>query len=111
MLDPNHNASPERKYYYLATGNFAGSWFQVPKELRIVCWHHTKRRQSLHHFSSLGFKTMAGAYYDGDDLNNVRDWLAALDATPGACGIMYTTWLNKYGLLAAFGDLVSRATD
>ena len=35
-------------------------------------------------------------------------WLEALDATPGACGIMYTTWLNKYALLAGFGDLVSR---
>jgi len=28
--------------------------------------------------------------------------------TPGALGIMYTTWENKYKLLAPFGDLVSR---
>jgi hypothetical protein len=35
-------------------------------------------------------------------------WLDSLDATPGACGIMYTTWLDKYELLGPFGDLVSR---
>lgn len=38
---------------------------------------------------------------------NPRDWLEALDKTPGAEGIMYTTWRNKYGLLGPFGDLVS----
>ena len=31
-----------------------------------------------------------------------------LDRTRGAVGIMYTTWENKYQLLPAFGDLVSK---
>ena len=58
-----------------------------------------------------GFKTLAGAYYDGDDLReNVEGWLTSLDATPGARGIMYTTWQEKYKLLAAFGALVSKRT-
>ena len=35
------------------------------------------------------------------------DWLDALATTPRARGIMYTTWRNKYDLLAGFGDLVS----
>ena len=26
MLDPNHNANPARKYYYLAEGTFVDSW-------------------------------------------------------------------------------------
>ncbi len=108
MLDPNHNANPSRKYYYLAEGNFVGSWQYVPKELNIVCWYYEKRVSSLSHFSSLGFRTMAGAYYDADNLENPKGWLKALDATPGASGIIYTTWLNKYDLLAAFGDLVAR---
>jgi hypothetical protein len=30
-----------------------------------------------------------------------------LEATPGASGIMYTTWRNKYELLAPFGNLVT----
>jgi hypothetical protein len=51
---------------------------------------------------------MAGSYYDADDLQNPKGWLEALGASPGACGILYTTWLNKYDLLPAFGDLVSR---
>jgi len=108
MLDPNHNANPARKYYYLAEGNFTDSWKYVPKELGILCWYFAKRHASLAHFSSLGFKTLAGAYYDADTLDNPKAWLEALDATPGASGILYTTWLDKYALLGPFGDLVSR---
>ena len=48
-------------------------------------------RQSLDFFSKLGFVTAAGAYYDGDTLDNPQGWLAALGSTPAAAGIMYTT--------------------
>ncbi len=105
MLDPNQNARPN---YYLAEGDYTGSWKHVPRQLGIVTWYYEKRRESLQHFSRLGFRTLAGAYYDADDLQNPRGWLEALDQTPGAMGIMYTTWENKYDLLAAFGDLVTR---
>lgn len=105
MLDPNHNAHDN---YYLVDGNFTGSWWYVPQDLGIVTWYYAKRRESLAHFSSLGFRSLAGAYYDGDTLDNPMGWLEALDETPGACGIMYTTWQNKYELLAPFGDLVSQ---
>ena len=104
MLDPNHNAHGN---YYLVDGDYTGSWNYVPRDLGILCWYYTKRVESLAHFSGLGFRTLAGAYYDGDTLENPRGWLEALDRTPGAAGIMYTTWQNKYGLLADFGDLVS----
>jgi len=105
MYDPNHNARPK---YYLVEGDLTGSWQYIPKDLRMVCWYFEKRRASLDFFSKLKFKTLAGAYYDGDNLDNVRGWLEALDHTPGAIGIMYTTWQNKYQLLSAFGDLVSK---
>ena len=105
MLDPNHNA---RADYYLVEGDYSGSWKHVPKDLVIVCWYFGKRRESLAHFSALGFKTLAGAYYDADTLENPKGWLEALDRTPGAIGVMYTTWRNKYKLLAPFGDLVSK---
>ena len=105
MLDPNHNAHDN---YYLVEGDFTGSWNYVPKDLIIVCWYYDKREQSLRFFSEQGFRTLAGAYYDGDTLDNPKGWLAALDRTPRARGIMYTTWRNKYELLAPFGDLVSR---
>ncbi len=103
MLDPNHNAHGN---YYLVDGDFTGSWDCVPKDLGIVCWYYEKRKESLAFFSSHGFRTLAGAYYDGDTLENPRGWLDALDATPKAVGIMYTTWQNKYDLLGPFGDLV-----
>jgi hypothetical protein len=103
MYDPNHNA---RDKYYLVEGDLTGSWNYVPKDLKMVCWYYEKRQASLAHFSSLGFETLAGAYYDADNLDNPKGWLEALDQTPGAAGIMYTTWGNKYGLLPDFGDLV-----
>ena len=104
MFDPNHNA---RADYYLVDGDFTESWKYIPEDLTIVCWYYDKRAESLGFFSSLGFKTLAGAYYDGDTLENPAGWLDVLDNTPGADGIMYTTWRNKYELLAPFGDLVS----
>lgn len=104
MLDPNHNAHGD---YYLVEGDFTGSWKYVPKDLVIVCWYYAKRDLSLKFFSDLGFRTLAGAYYDGDTLDNPRGWLESLDKTPNALGIMYTTWQNKYDLLAPFGDLMS----
>jgi hypothetical protein len=104
MLDPNHNAHGD---YYLAEGDFTGSWEYIPQDLNIVCWYYARRRESLPHFSALGHQTLAGAYYDGDTLDNPRGWLDALDQVPYAAGIMYTTWQNKYQLLAPFGDLVS----
>ena len=104
MLDPNHNAHGD---YYLVEGDFTGSWEHIPKDVVIVCWYHKQREPSLKFFSDLGFETLAGAYYDGDTLDNPRDWLDALATTPRARGIMYTTWRNKYDLLAGFGDLVS----
>jgi hypothetical protein len=104
MFDPNHNAHGD---YFLVDGDFTGSWNYIPKDLVIVCWYYNKRVESLGFFSSLGFKTLAGAYYDGDTLENPRGWLEVLNDTPGACGIMYTTWQNKYELLAPFGNLVT----
>ena len=105
MFDPNHNSRPK---YYLVDGDYSGSWNYLPKDIDIACWYFDRRRLSLDHFSKLGYRTLAAGYYDADDLKNPEGWLDALDQTPGAVGIMYTTWQNKYKLLPAFGDLVSQ---
>ncbi|HET9179608.1 MAG TPA: hypothetical protein VFQ24_14720 [Terriglobia bacterium] len=105
MFDPNHNA---RKQYYLIDGSFEGAWKYLPKDLVIACWYYEKRNLSLPFFSKLGYHTLAGAYYDADNLDNPKGWLESLDRTPGAVGIMYTTWEHKYKLLPAYGDLVSK---
>jgi hypothetical protein len=106
MLDPAHNA---RNNYYGVVGDFTGAWQYVPKDLTIMCWYHEIRDKSLTFFSDKGFRTFGAAYYDADDLNSSKDWLVSLGRTPKAQGIMYTTWLNKYALLADFGDLVNSA--
>jgi hypothetical protein len=108
MLDPNHNGGDRKgNYYYHVDQPFTGGWNHVPKDLIIACWYHKMRKESLSHFSGLGFKTFACGYYDKDNLDNDVTWLEALDETPGALGIMYTTWLNKYELMSDFGKLVS----
>jgi hypothetical protein len=105
MFDPNHNA---REKYYLVDGSFDGTWKYIPKDLVIGCWYYEKRDQSLGFFSKLGYRTLAAAYYDADDLENPKGWIESLERTQGAIGIMYTTWENKYQLLPAFGDLISK---
>lgn len=104
MLDPQHNA---HKDYYLVEGDFAGSVDYVPKDLVIACWWGAQCRRSLKFFDDRGFRTFGAAYYDANDLTGSRDWLAALGETRRAVGIMYTTWQDKYGLLADFGDLLT----
>ena len=105
MLDPNHNAHND---YYGVVGDFAGSWEHVPKDIVMACWYHKIRNESLAFFSKLGFRTLGAGYYDSDDLTGVREWHESLTKTPNAVGIMFTSWRRKYGLLADFGDFVSR---
>jgi hypothetical protein len=105
MLDPNHNAHGN---YYLVQGDYTGSGNYIPKEMGILTWYYERRALSLPFFSKLGFRTLAGAYYDADTLDNPRGWLEEMQKTPNAQGICYTTWLNKYALLEDFGKLVSR---
>ena len=104
MFDPNHNAS---KRHYLVEGDFNNSWNYIPKDLVVVCWNYSIRDKSLHHFSNNGFPVMAAAYYDADDLENPRGWLNSLGKIKNAKGIIYTSWQNKYDLLAPFGTLVA----
>lgn len=109
MFNPHHNA---REKYYLVDGSLVDSWKYLPKPMGMVCWWFEERESALKFFSSRGFKTVAAAYYDVDTLpevrKNVEGWLTSLDATPGAEGLMYTTWERKFQFLAPFGDMVSK---
>jgi hypothetical protein len=103
MLDPGHNAHDG---YYGVVGDFSGSWKYIPGDLIIVCWHQEKKSESLDFFSRRGFRTAGAAYYDSGDLAGSRQWLELLEKTPGATGIIYTSWKGRYRLLADFGDMV-----
>ncbi len=108
MIDPNHNAGDRRGrgYYYHVDGTFEGSWESIPRELIVACWWHKMRYESLEHFSKLGHRTFGCGYYDKDDIANDSTWVEALDVTPGALGLMYTSWLNKFELLDEFGAMM-----
>lgn len=108
MLDPNHNA---RDRYYGFDGDFRGSWNHVPKDLIVACWRYDTRVASLRHFDEKGFRTMGCGYYDREDAEAVEAWVAALERTPRACGIMYTTWANRYEFLDAFAAAVRRGPE
>ncbi len=109
MIDPNHNGGDRmgHGYYYHVDGTFDGSWENIPRELIVACWWHKMRYESLSHFSRLGHRTFGCGYYDKEDIANDSTWIEALDATPGALGLMYTSWLNKFELLDEFGDMLS----
>lgn len=103
MLDPNHNAHGN---YYLAEGDFTGSWKHVPKDLVIAVWGGAPREKSLRFFAGEGFPTLVSCYYDADDLSEVKGWLQLARQTANVRGFMYTPWQKKYALLPAFGDLL-----
>ena len=103
------NADPnDREKRYLFSGRFFETWLYLANDLVVVCWYYEKRDQSLPFITKLGYRTLAGAYYDADDLTNPKAWLESLDRTSGPDGFRFTTWESKYQLLAAFGDFVSK---
>ena len=99
MLDPNHNA---KRDFYLFNGDFSGSWNHIPKDVIIACWNQETRDASLRHFDSAGFRTMGCGYYDVDSGKAAGAWASSLSKTPGAWGIMYTTWQDRYDFLEEF---------
>jgi hypothetical protein len=105
MLDPNHNAHGD---YYLVQGSFADSWKHVPRDLRMAVWGGGVREKSLKFFQDEGFRVLVACYYDADDLDAVKGWLAAAKPNPNVQGFMYTPWQKKYQLLPAFGDMIGK---
>ena len=91
MFDPHHNA---RDGYYLARGDFAGSWEGLEPETRLVLWHFDKRAESAAFFIGRGHRVVIAGYYDSDP-EAITRWL---DVVPAAAvdAVMYTTWRNDY---------------
>jgi hypothetical protein len=105
MFDPHHNAHGN---YYLARGDFTGSWRHVPKDLVMAIWGGAPRPESVRFFAEQGFPMLLACYYDADNLDEVVGWLKLARATPAVRGLMYTPWEKKYSLLPAFGDLLKK---
>jgi hypothetical protein len=103
MFDPNHNAHPN---YYLVQGDFTGSWNYAPKEVVMSVWGGEPREASLKFFNEQGFATLVACYYDADNLDDVKRWLALAQPLSHVRGFMFTPWTKKYDLLPAFGDLL-----
>lgn len=104
MFDPKHNAVPR---YMLCEGSFVDSWRYVPKDLVFMCWYGSRMKEQLGFFSGLGFRTLCASYYDAPDLGSCRRHLKEAKETPGCEGIMYTTFVPRYELLGAFGDMAA----
>ena len=105
MFDPNHNAHGN---YYLARGDFTGSWEGLDRDIIIVPWYFEKRAESLKFFSDRGHRQIIAGYYDANP-EKVRDWLAAARPYPGVRGVMYTTWEHRYGDLEKFSQFIGES--
>jgi hypothetical protein len=103
MFDPNHNAHGN---YYLIQGDFTGSWKHVPKNLIMAVWGGEPREKSLQFFAEQGFPALVACYYDADNLDDVKRWLATAKRSPNVRGFMYTPWTKRYDLLPTFGELI-----
>ena len=77
------------------------------KDVVILPWYFEKRAESLQWFEKRGHRQIIAGYYDHRP-EQVLQWLEAAKSARGLTGVMYTTWQNKYGLLADFGNLVSK---
>jgi hypothetical protein len=98
MFDPHHNA---RKDFFLARGDYTGSWEGLDKGVTIVPWYFEKRDESLKFFADRGHKQVIAGYYD-DAPRKVRDWIAAAKPHDGVEAVMYTTWRADYSKLEEF---------
>jgi len=102
MFDPGHNA---HNNYYLVNGDLAGSWEGLDKDVIIVCWDNDRAYESMKFFADRGNKVLMAGYYDAP-VDGARQWLDAARKVPGVCGMMYTTWEDKYDDLEAFERIV-----
>jgi len=98
MFDPHHNA---RKDFYLARGDYTGSWEGLDPDVTIVPWYFEKRAESLKFFADRGHRQVIAGYYDSAPAR-VREWIAAARPHPGVEAVMYTTWRNDFSQLEAF---------
>ena len=107
MFDPFHNAV--KGPYYLVNGPLTGSWEGLDKDVIVLPWYFEKRAESLKFFADRGHRQVIAGYYDAK-VDNVKDWLAAAKAVPDSVvGVMYTTWVSKYGDLEAFSAAIDQA--
>lgn len=104
MFDPNHNAVDD---YYLVNGTLKGSWEGLDPSVTILNWNGGKLAESAKFFADRGHKQVIAGYYDVDDLSGFTDWDAKARGVKGVIGFMYTTWMQKYGLLEQYGKAMS----
>jgi len=104
MFDPNHNAHGN---YYHVQGDYTGSWKHIPKDLVMAIWGDEANEKSFKFFSGQGFKILGACYYDADNLDKVKPWIGMAAKYRAVRGLMYTTWVPKYDLLPAFGDMLN----
>jgi hypothetical protein len=68
-----YDAKPHaREEQYLSSSSFVETWKYPRRDLVVDCRYYEKRDHSLPFFTKLGYRTLAGAYHDVDDLTNPK---------------------------------------
>lgn len=99
MFDPHHNAHDN---YYLAKGDFKGSWEGLDKEVIVVPWAFELREKSMAFHAQRGHHQLMAGFYDGPAAPNAQGWMDTAGRTEQVDGIMYTTWQNDFSKLEEF---------
>ncbi|MCE5326104.1 MAG: hypothetical protein LLG01_06780 [Planctomycetaceae bacterium] len=100
MFDPTHNARTSGRYYLVkGAGPWRQSWRGLPKDVIVMNWYSQKegRSDSLGHFSQLGNRQMLSVCYDSQsERDQIPLWLSEAAGVKGLCGVMYTTWTQRF---------------
>ncbi len=115
MFDPNMNAHND---YYLAEGDFTGSWLGLPSNATILNWNLGNLATSLKFFAgqtpqqTKQFRQIIAGFYDPGDNNGANAATSEIQQAmgiPGIAGMYYTTWVDNYSQLGAFAAAAKAA--
>lgn len=105
MVDPWCLSATSRKGAYAGLySGMRGVWDLLPRDLGIAYWREDSRGQGLPFFSKRGHRILVACYYDAATLDGSLVWARMALDTPGADGIMYCTWMDRWMLLGDWGE-------
>lgn len=112
MVDPWCLSSTSRKGFYAGLySGMKGVWDILPRDFGIAYWRDDSRDKGMPFFSKRGRRILVACYYDAKSLDGSVVWAKKALETPGADGIMYCTWCDKWELLGDWGDEMKRMAE
>lgn len=108
-----HAADVSRGGDLFAEGGFFTGCNYWAKNAGMYMWSRRddSRDKGMPFFSKRGRRILVACYYDAKSLDGSVVWAKKALETPGADGIMYCTWCDKWELLGDWGDEMKRMAE